>query len=322
MTFEQQVRERLDQLTKPRGSLGRLEDAMAQLARIQKTADPTVDRKGIYVFCGNHGVTAEGVTPYPREVTSQMVANFRAGGAAINVLCATYGIDTVIVDAGISPGTRNFAHEPAMSAAEVDSALALGSSHAEEAAKRFDIVGLGEMGIGNTTSAAAILSAATGSDPLQTAGAGTGLDQAGIVHKASVIRRALLLHSPDANNGASILQAVGGFEIAAIAGFILRAYRLRLPVVADGFPCCAGALIAKLIEPDSVAELFFAHRSAERGHELMLRFLEADPWLDLGMRLGEGTGAAILIGILEAAVGLYRGMATFSEARVSMDSDE
>lgn len=312
------VRARLDGLTKPIGSLGRLEDAVVRLACIQGTDTPSVARKGLYIFCANHGVTVEGVSPYPAEVTRQMVANFEAGGAAVNVLCRREGIETVIVDAGIDPGTRNFAVEPAMTAAEAQRVLDLGAQCADEAARRFDIVALGEMGIGNTTAAAAILCAVTGLDPELAAGAGTGLDSRQIRHKAEVVRRALALHRPDPGDGHAVLQAVGGFEIGAIAGFLIRAAHNRLPVVLDGFPCCAAALIARALAPDCLDVAFYGHRSAEKAHGLMLEALSAQPYLDLGMRLGEGTGAVLTVGLLDAAVKLYREMATFSEARVSI----
>jgi nicotinate-nucleotide--dimethylbenzimidazole phosphoribosyltransferase len=317
-SLEQRVRARLDNLTKPPGSLGRLEDAVVRLACIQGTDRPSVARKGMYVFCANHGVTAEGVSPYPSEVTRQMMANFQAGGAAINVLCRREGIETVIVDAGVDPGTRNFAAEPAMGAEDADRVLALGMRCAEEAASRFDVAGLGEMGIGNTTCASAILSAITGTDPAETAGAGTGLDAVRVGWKADVIRKALRLHQPDPADGRAVLRAVGGYEVGAIAGFLIRASQLRLAVVLDGFPCCAAALIARSIDPGALDTALFGHRSAERGHGRMLEALGAAPYLDLGMRLGEGTGAALAMGVLDAAVRLYDEMATFSQAQVSI----
>ncbi|MBC7926771.1 MAG: nicotinate-nucleotide--dimethylbenzimidazole phosphoribosyltransferase [Bryobacteraceae bacterium] len=317
--LEQRVRSRLDNLTKPRGSLGRLEDLVIQLALIQQTEHPTTSRKGLYIFCGNHGVTAEGVSPFPSSVTHAMMRNFAAGGAAINVLCRRENIVTEVVDAGTEPGTKNFAQEPAMTRAEATNAIALGSRHAEDAAERFDIAGLGEMGIGNTTSAAAIFSALTGIDVGESAGSGTGLDEEGVLRKARVIRGALDRHRPDRNDGVAVLAAVGGFEIAAIAGFIGRASEIGLPVVLDGFPCCAGALVAQTIRPGALGTSFFGHRSAEKGHEKMLQTLGAKPVLDLGMRLGEGTGAALAMGIIDRAITLYREMATFGEAQVSME---
>ncbi len=317
-SVETRVRARLDNLTKPPGSLGRLEDAVVRLALIQNTDRPTVERKGLYVFCGNHGVTAEGISPFPAEVTLQMMANFRAGGAAINVLCRREGIETVIVDAGVTPGTRNFAAEPAMTRADAGRVLTLGADCARDAAARFDLVGIGEMGIGNTTTAAAVLSAVTGIDPDQTAGAGTGSSRAQIAHKADVIRRALALHRPVATDGLSVLCSVGGFEIGAIAGFLIEAAKLRLPVVLDGFPSCAAALIARAIDPGALLTTFYGHKSAEQAHGLMLETLAADPYLGLGMRLGEGTGAALAMGILDASLRLYNEMATFDEARVSI----
>jgi nicotinate-nucleotide--dimethylbenzimidazole phosphoribosyltransferase len=196
-------------------------------------------------------------------------------------------------------------------------AIAIGEALAEHAATEYDMVGLGEMGIGNTTSAAAILSVCSGESAYRTVGPGAGLDAPGVRKKAEIIDRALKLHAPDPKDSIDILSAVGGFEIAAIAGFITGASKLRLPVVLDGFPGCAGALIARLIDPEALSPVFFSHLSQEPAHRLMLDLLEATPYLDLGMRLGEGTGAALQMGIIDAAVCLYREMATFAEAGVA-----
>jgi nicotinate-nucleotide--dimethylbenzimidazole phosphoribosyltransferase len=311
----ERVRQRLDSLTKPPGSLGRLEELALQFALAREDAMPVCERKGMYVFCANHGVTEEGVSPYPSSVTVQMVDNFERGGAAINVLCRLFAIETVIIDAGVDPGTDNFARRPAMTRERAEAAVQLGRSTAEDAATRFDVAGLGEMGIGNTTTAAALLSVFSGADPDDTVGAGTGADSRGIARKAEVVRRALDLHRPDPADGLGVLAAVGGFEIAAMAGFLVRAADLRLPVVVDGFPCGAAALAARALKPGCLRHVFFAHRSAERGHDLMLRTLGATPLLDLGMRLGEGTGAALAIALIESAVRLYREMATFADLK-------
>ena len=331
-SLEQSVRRRLDSLTKPQGSLGRLEDIALRFALIRGEQMPSASRKAMYVFCADHGVTDEGVSPFPRSVTRQMLLNFVRGGAAINVLCRTFGIQPVIVNAGvegepvpetidcrIGSGTANFAIGPAMTRDQAQRSLDLGFRKAVEAAANFDLVGLGEMGIGNTTAAAALLSAFTGADPEQTVGAGTGCDQAGISRKAAVIRRALDLHRPDAVDGLGVLASVGGFEIGAIAGFILGAAEHKLPVVLDGFPCCSGALVARAIRPDCLRTVFFGHRSAERAHSTMLETLGGEPLIELGMRLGEGSGAAIAMGVIDAAVRLYREMATFEEAAVERD---
>jgi nicotinate-nucleotide--dimethylbenzimidazole phosphoribosyltransferase len=307
------VQRRLDSLTKPPGSLGRLESLAIQMALIQRAEMPAIERKAMMIFCADHGIAAEGVSPYPAAVTAQMVANFRAGGAAIMVLCRNFGIDPVIVDMGVGRATRNFAREPAMTREEAETAIATGMEYASHA----DVLGAGEMGIGNSTSAAAIFSAISGFDPSETAGRGTGLDDAGVTHKAEVIRRALALHRLDASDGIGVLSAVGGFEIAAITGLILGAALHRRVVVLDGFISCSAALIARTLAPASLDCVVFAHRSAERGHRLMLEFLNANPLLDLEMRLGEGTGAALGINLIEAAVKLYREMATFESAGVS-----
>jgi nicotinate-nucleotide--dimethylbenzimidazole phosphoribosyltransferase len=309
--LETRIRARLDSLTKPPGSLGRLEDLAFQLGLIQATETPQIGHKAMLVFCAGHGVVEEGVSPYPSEVTRQMVANFRSGGAAINVLCRHGNIEPVIVDLNVT--TRNFAREPAMTRAETEQSLDTGFAHAAKA----DTLGAGEMGIGNTTSAAALFSAFSGLDPIETAGRGTGLDDAGLARKVEVIRRALALHRPDPRDPIGVLAALGGFEIAALAGLILGAASSRRVVVLDGFITCAAAIVARAIAPAALDYAIFSHCSAEKGHRKMLDFLGARPLLNLEMRLGEGTGAALGIGLLESAVNLYSEMATFESAGVS-----
>ena len=309
--LEARIRARLDSLTKPPGSLGRLEDLVVQLGLIQQTESPQIARKAMIVFCADHGVVEEGVSPYPSEVTRQMVANYRSGGAAINVLCRHGGIEPVIVDMGVGSPTRNFAREPAMTRAEAEQALETGFAYAAKA----DILGAGEMGIGNTTSAAALFSAFSGFDPTETAGRGTGLDDAGVAKKAAVIRRALALHKT--TDPIDTLAALGGFEIAALTGLILGAASRRHLVMLDGFITGAAAIVARAIAPASLDYVVFSHCSAERGHKKLLDYLNASPLLNLEMRLGEGTGAALGIGLLESAVNLYREMATFQSAGVS-----
>ncbi len=324
--LEQQVSARLDFLTKPPGSLGKLEELAKRYALIRGNALPELKHKALYVFCADHGVAECGVSAYPASVTRAMVRNFIHGGAAINVLCRHWNIDPVIVDMGVSgdpqpgaldqriaPGTRNFTLEPAMTRAEAEQCLRTGRDLAKEAALRYDVLGAGEMGIANSTSAAALLSAFSGEDPSRTAGLGAGVDEAGLERKIDAIRRGLALHNPHPNDAVGVLAALGGFEIGAIAGFILGAAEARVPVVLDGFISCSAALIARIIEPRSMEAVIFSHRSAERGHTLMLQVLEADPYLSLDMRLGEGTGAAIAITLLDAAVKLYREMATFAD---------
>lgn len=309
--LESRIRARLDALTKPPGSLGHLEDLVVQLGLIQQTETPRVGRKAMMVFCADHGIVEEGVSPYPSEVTRQMVANYRSGGAAINVLCRHGGIEPVIVDMGVGQPTRNFARESAMTIAEAEQALNTGFAHAAQA----EILGAGEMGIGNTTSAAALFSAFSGLDPIETAGRGTGLDDAGLARKVEVIRRALALHP--SRDPIQILSNLGGFEIAALTGLILGAASRRHLVMLDGFITGAAAMVARAIAPASLDYVMFSHCSAERGHRKMLDFLNARPLLTLEMRLGEGTGAALGIGLLESAVNLYREMATFESAGVS-----
>jgi nicotinate-nucleotide--dimethylbenzimidazole phosphoribosyltransferase len=242
-----------------------------------------------------------------------MVANFRAGGAAITVLCRQYGIEPVIVDMGVGRPTRNFTREPAMSRVDAQRAIETGIAHAADG----DLLGAGEMGIGNSTAAAALLCAFTGADPRDAAGRGTGLDQAGVARKADVVARALALHRPDPADALGVLAALGGFEIAAIAGLILGAAQKRRVVVLDGFISCSAALVVRAMEPSALDCVVYSHRSAERGHRRMLEALDARPLLDLDMRLGEGTGAAIGISLVESAVRLYREMATFESAAVS-----
>ena len=328
--LERRVRARLDRLTKPPGSLGRLEDLATRFALIKREEMPSCARKAVYVFCGDHGVVEEGVSSYPQAVTQQMMRNFVDGGAAISVLARRLEAASIVVDTGccgppvrgvidrkIAAGTKNFAREPAMTRDQANAALAIGSEMASEAAGRFDLVALGEMGIGNTTVASAVVSIMAERDPTSTVGPGTGLSGAGIERKIRVIRRALQSHAVDPRDGIGVLTTVGGFEIGAIAGFILRASELRLPVVIDGFPCTAGAMLAHAIRPDCLSTAFFSHVSTEAGHRVMLEHLGAQPLFDLGMRLGEGTGAAMMMGLIDVAVRLYREMATFSEAGVA-----
>jgi nicotinate-nucleotide--dimethylbenzimidazole phosphoribosyltransferase len=311
--LERRIRLRLDSLTKPQGSLGRLEELALQVGLIQGTDMPSVGRKAMLLFCADHGVVEEGISPFPQEVTRQMVANFRAGGAAITVLCRQYGIEPVIVDMDVGKPTRNFTREPAMSRAEAERGIEVGRGHANDG----DLLGAGEMGIGNSTAAAALLCAFTGMDPREAAGRGTGLDDAGVTRKAEVIERALARHRPDPGDAIGVLAALGGFEIAAIVGLILGAAQERRVVVLDGFISCSAALVVRALEPAALDYVVYSHRSAERGHRRMLEFLNARPLLDLDMRLGEGTGAAIGISLIEAAVRLYREMATFESAAVS-----
>jgi nicotinate-nucleotide--dimethylbenzimidazole phosphoribosyltransferase len=325
------ARERQAQLTKPPGSLGRLEELGVTLAAMQGTQQPRVDKLWITVFAGDHGVVAEGVSAFPQVVTAEMVRNFARGGAAISVLAREWGarlevvnVGTVqpleelpgVLDARVGPGTANFVHAPAMTVDQLHDALAAGHDAAERAV--IDGTRLfvgGEMGIGNTTSAAAIACSLLGLPAAQLAGPGTGLDAVGVARKALVIERAMAHHRND--RPLEALQRLGGFEIAALAGAYLRCGQLGLPALVDGFITTAAALVAVRLRPELAAWLFYSHCSAEPGHCRLLAALEAKPLLDLGMRLGEGSGAAAAAPILRAAAALHANMATFAEAGVS-----
>jgi nicotinate-nucleotide--dimethylbenzimidazole phosphoribosyltransferase len=326
------VQARWDSLTKPRGSLGRLESEILRLARIQATPNPNLDRAAIYVFCGDHGITKENVSAYPQAVTREMMKNFVAGGAAINVLCRNGGIDTVIVDAGvcgpniegvldrrIAEGTRSFLHGPAMDEVQARAALEAGIALAGESAHRFDTVGLGDMGIGNSASASALVSAFLEVPPEECVGPGAGLEGAALKHKKRVISQALSRYGDELRSmdALKVLAVFGGFEIAMMAGFTLGAAANRLPVMIDGFICTAAFLAARKFCPNVTDYVFFAHQSAEPGHLPVLKALERRPLLDLGLRLGEGTGAAMAIAVLRSGLQLYREMATFAQASVS-----
>ncbi|WP_035957582.1 nicotinate-nucleotide--dimethylbenzimidazole phosphoribosyltransferase [Bryobacter aggregatus] len=320
--LQNEIAARWDSRTKPQGSLGRLEDLARDYCLIRGEALPACERLGLYLFAADHGVTEEGISLYPKEVTRQMVANFMAGGAAVNVLARAHGVVVEVVDAGVGTGTANFARQAAMSAAACESHLEAGRQKATEAAAKFDLVGIGEMGIGNTTSAAAILAAFEGLPGIEVAGAGTGLSDEGIVHKAAVIDRALALHQLQGATAQSILASVGGFEIVQMTGFLLEAARLRLPVVIDGFITSAAALAAIRLAPETRQALIFSHCSAERGHIRMLQALQAEALFDLGMRLGEGSGAILGMHLVRSAMALYRDMASFESAQVSTQSKE
>jgi nicotinate-nucleotide--dimethylbenzimidazole phosphoribosyltransferase len=320
-------------LTKPPGSLGRLEEIANRLAAIQQTVTPTVDRKRIYVAAADHGVTAEGVSAYPREVTAQMVDNLLHGGAAINVLGRHGEIDVKIVDAGVGAdlsaraglidtkcfrGTANFAHGPAMTRAEAHRLIAAGIDLARSSKDdRIELLGIGEMGIGNTTAASAITAALTGEDPASHTDLGTGVDDRGLSRKIDVIRRALAVNQPNANDPIDILSKVGGAEIGVMMGIVAGAAMNGIAVVADGFISTAAAALAVKLCPHARGYLFLAHRSVERGHAALIRLIDLEPLLDLKMRLGEGTGAALAMHIIDASAKLLREMATFGEAHVS-----
>jgi nicotinate-nucleotide--dimethylbenzimidazole phosphoribosyltransferase len=327
------AREREATLTKPPGSLGRLEDLAVQLAGITGCARPTVARKAIVVMAGDHGVTAEGVSAYPSAVTPQMVANFLAGGAAINALACTAGARVTVADLGVAaelpphagllalkvaPGTANAAHGPAMSRAQALQAIEAGIAVAErEVAAGLDLVGAGEMGIGNTTAASAIVAAITGEHPAVVTGRGTGVDGLGLRRKVGVVRQMLAINQPDPADALDVLAKVGGFEIGGLAGLILGAAAARVPVVLDGFITAAAALIAVGLCPAVQPYLIAAHRSTEPGHMVALTRLGLEPLLDLHLRLGEGSGAALALALVDAAARHLAEMATFAEAGVA-----
>jgi len=324
-------------LTKPRGSLGRLESLSIQLAGILGQPLPEIRHKVIVTMAGDHGVVAEGVSAYPQEVTPQMVINFLNGGAAINVLARHVGARVVVVDVGVAAdlephpdlvdkkvasGTGNIARGPAMSREQALQAVMVGVEVVEAELERgLDILGVGDMGIGNTTPSATIAAALTGRPAAEFVGRGTGVDDAGLARKVDAVQRALLVNRPDPADALDVLAKVGGFEIGGLAGATLAAAAHRRPVMVDGFISTAAAMIAVGLAPQARPYLIAAHRSQERGHRIMLDWLGLEPLLNLGMRLGEGTGAALGISLAEAACKILRQMATFGEAGVAEKSD-
>lgn len=327
------ARARQDQLTKPPGSLGRLEDLSVQLAGITGQTRSRVERKAVIVMAADHGVTTEGVSAYPAEVTSQMVLNFLRGGAAINVLARQAGARVVVVDMGVNAdlpdhpdllrypvarGTANMANGPAMTREQALQSVATGIAIAQaEIARGADVLLTGDMGIGNTTPSAAIVAAMTGSPVELVTGRGTGISAERWQHKVAVVRRALDMNQPDPTDALDVLAKVGGFEIGGLAGVILAAAAARLPVIIDGFISGAAALIAVGLAPAARGYLVAAHASVEPGHRAALGHLGLTPLLDLGLRLGEGTGGALAVHLLDAAARVLAEMATFAEAAVS-----
>src|SRR6516162_4089614 len=323
----------LDLKTKPRRSLGRLEDLACQIAAIRGAAPPTSLEKAIVVMGADHGVAEEGVSAYPQEVTGQMLLNFARGGAAINVLARAAGARVVVVDMGVKhpppptpavrlhglgPGTANFTRGPAMTRAAAEAALAIGADIAAElAAAGVGLVGIGDMGIGNTTPSAALAALFCGAPPEEVCGRGTGIDDAGLRRKIAAVRRGLEVNRPDPRDGVDALAKVGGFEIAGLAGVVLGAAAARLAVVMDGFIASAAALAAVRIAPAAVGYLVASHRSVEAGHRLVLQAIGAKPLLDLDLRLGEGTGAALAMTLVDASLRILMEMATFADAGVS-----
>lgn len=328
----QKAGQRQARLTKPSGSLGRLESLAVELAGLQGRECPHLEQPWIAVFAGDHGVVAEGVSAYPQAVTRQMLHNFVAGGAAISVLAHQLQARLEVIDLGtvggeplggvhsyaLGPGTANFTQGPAMSVAQCVAALDAGRASVERARQvRAGLYIGGEMGIGNTTAAAALGCALLDLPALALTGPGTGLDAAGLSHKQRVIDSALLLHQHAGSEPFEVLRRLGGFEIAALAGAFVACAQHGLPVLVDGFITTVAALCAVRLNPACRPWLLFGHRSAEPGHALVLQALKAEPLLDLGLRLGEGSGAALAVPLLRLACSLHGGMATFAEAQVS-----
>ncbi len=333
------ARARLDRMTKPPGSLGRVEDLAVTLAGIAGVCPPPVPAPAaVAVFAADHGVHAQGVTPWPQEVTRQMVANFLAGGAVVNAFARRLGAEVCVVDVGvvrdensapldphpallsrrIARGTADLAEGPALTRAQASAAIGVGIGVARDlVAAGHRCLVTGDMGIGNTTAAAALVCAFTGADPASATGRGTGVDDATLARKTAVVRAALARHDPDPRDPIGVLAAFGGLEHAALAGFVLGAAALRVPVLLDGVNAGAAALAAAALAPDAAAHCVAGHRSAEPGHRVALGHLGLEPLLDLGMRLGEGTGALLALPVVQATAQALRDVATFDTAGVA-----
>ena len=307
------AREREGQLTKPAGSLGRLEEIAEFLAAWQG-GRPHVDNPLVAVFAGNHGVVRQGVSPFPASVTQAMVANFQSGGAAINQICKTFDISLKVYELALSQPTGDITMEPALDERACAATMAFGM---EALAGGPDLLVLGEMGIGNTTIAAAIYCALFGGDPEDWVGRGTGVDAAGLQRKADAVRRALATHKDHLDDPLEVLRRLGGREIAAMAGAILGARHQRTPVLLDGFVVCSAAAVLHALDPSALDHCLAGHVSAENAHARALREMNKAPLLSLGMRLGEGSGAALAVGIVRAAIACHNGMATFAQAGVA-----
>ncbi|GAB0115497.1 nicotinate-nucleotide--dimethylbenzimidazole phosphoribosyltransferase [Acidisoma sp. C75] len=310
---ERAVAERQARLTKPPGSLGLLEESVAWLARWQRREMPRLDQVDVMVFAGNHGVTAQGISPYPPAVTAQMVDNFAAGGAAVNQIARTVGASFKVIPLDLDRPTADFTQQPAMTEAEFRAALQTGFAAVVPGT---DLLCLGEMGIGNTTAAAALAAALFGGQGSDWAGRGTGLDAAGVAHKATVVDRALALHEAALAEPWEAARRLGGRETAAILGAVLAARRHSIPVLLDGFVCSAAAAPLAKLMPGGLDHCMIGHVSAEAGHRRLVTELGRPVLLDLDMRLGEASGAALAVSILRAAVACHAGMATFAEAAV------
>ncbi len=332
----QKAQKRLDNLTKPLGSLGRLEELAKQICGITGKDSPVLKNKTIFTFAGDHGVTEEKISPFPKEVTAQMVYNFLNGGAGINVLARHAGAKVVIADLGVASdlkphpkliikkvnyGTKNMAKGPAMNREEAKLAIEAGIDIFEENYKKgLDIAGTGEMGIGNTTPSSAITSCLTGASVEEITGRGAGLDDLGLKNKINVIKKSLEINKPNSQDALDVLAKVGGFEIGGLAGIILAGAAHKIPVVIDGFISGAAALIAYHIEPKTKEYMIASHCSVEIGHKIILEHIGLRPLFNLDLRLGEGTGAALGISLADAAIKILTEMATFENAKVSQKS--
>lgn len=333
--YGEKTQQHQDCLTKPSGSLGTLEHIAVEIASIKKEFPPKIDRKVIFILAGDHGVVREGVSAFPQEVTAQMIYNFLRGGAAINVLTRHVEAEVIVGDFGVASdikacqpnfknckinyGTANIAKGPAMTKAEAVQSIMIGIRLFEEEykKKKIDLVGTGEMGIANTTPATAILAVVSGANVKDIVGRGTGIDDESLKRKIRAVKSAMRLNNPQKNNGVDILQKIGGYEIGGLTGIILGAARNKVPVLIDGFISTASALIASKLNPLSVKYMIASHQSSEPGHIRMLEILGKKPILDLNLRLGEGTGSAVAMHIVEAAIKIINEMATFENASVS-----
>lgn len=327
------TQKRLDSLTKPPGSLGRLEEIAKQMVEITRNENPPVKNKVIFIMAGDHGVVEEGISVYPKEVTLQMVYNFLRNGAGINVLAKHVGAEVIVVDMGVACdfelhselvikkvnyGTQNMAKGPAMSRDEAVKSIENGIEVFEEKVRlEINIAGTGDMGIGNTTPSSAIASIITGRPVEDVVGRGTGINDKALSDKTEIIKKAISINEPDAKDAIDVLSKVGGFEIGGLAGVILAAVSYRIPVVIDGFISGAAALIAYQLKPEVKDYMVAAHCSAEKGHRIILDYLGLKPVLDLNLRLGEGTGAALAMSIIDASIKILTQMATFQSATVS-----
>lgn len=332
------AQKRLDSLTKPQGSMGRLEEFAMRFVSISGEVMPEIPKKVVFTFAGDHGVAAEGVSAFPAEVTPQMVFNFINGGAGINVLARHAGADVVVIDIGVNydfgdtdglvkkkvlHGTANMAQGPAMSRDNAVRCLETGIDLAREYAdKGYRLFATGDMGIGNTTPSSAIAAVLTGKRVEEVTGRGTGIDNDALEGKIKVIKRSLAVNEPNPEDPVDVLARVGGTEIGGIAGLCLGSAERGIPVVVDGFISTAGALIAFALNNNAADYMFAAHNSVERGHRAMLERMNLRPILDLGLRLGEGTGAALAMTLIDAGLKIYREMATFGDAGVSEKSEE